>query len=169
MNQDHVQLEKLVNEHRDAVYRQMVRVCSNRSDAEDALAQAVLQAFQAADQLKVVQSFRPWLTTIGRRVCHRMRSNDRFRDALQFAEEHDLVSPDQDEMELGVLKGCVKDAVDGLPEIYRDIYVLCEVDEMGVAEAGEQLGISHAAAKSRLLRARRLIADALDQSICGRI
>ena len=39
--------EKLVNEHKDAVYRTMIRVCGNREDAEDVLIEALLKGYQA--------------------------------------------------------------------------------------------------------------------------
>ncbi len=161
-------VERLVRMHRNAVYRQMVRVCSNQDDAEDALAQAVLQAFQAADQLREDQNFRAWLGTIARRVCAKMRGNDRLRNALQYAEDHDLIPEQSDEMELAVMKGCIREAVDALSDTYRDIYVMCDIQGMGVEEAARKLGITHAAAKSRLLRARGIIAHELDGSICGR-
>ena len=44
--------EALVNEHKDAVYRQMVRTCENREDAEDVLIEALMRAYQQLDQLQ---------------------------------------------------------------------------------------------------------------------
>lgn len=159
--------EQLVNQHKDAVYRQMVRVCNHREDAEDALGTALLQAFKAYDQLESDYAFRRWLGTIGKRVCTRMRSHSGIQAAFEYAEEHDLVAPDKSEFELAVLKGCVKDAIDDLPDIYKNIYIQCELNENSVPEAAKELGISHNAAKTRLLRARALVRDKLDHSICS--
>lgn len=159
--------EDLVNEHKDAVYRQMARVCGNREDAEDALATAIMQAFQAFERLESDEAFRAWLGTIGKRVCYRMRSHSGITKALEYAEEHDLVAPNVDEMELGVLKGCVKEAVDGLDEVYRDVYLMCEIEERTVEETAVALGLTVAATKSRLLRARAKVRDMLDHSICA--
>ncbi len=159
--------EDLVNEHKDSVYRQMARVCGNREDAEDALATAIMQAFQAFERLGSDDAFRAWLGTIGKRVCYRMRAHSGVAKALEYAEEHDLVAPTVDEMELGVLKGCVKEAVDGLDESYRDVYLMCEIEERTVEEASEALGLTVAATKSRLLRARAKVREMLDQSICA--
>ena len=44
--------EALANEHKDAVYRQMIRVCGNREDAEDVLIEALLKAYRHLDQLR---------------------------------------------------------------------------------------------------------------------
>ena len=139
----------------------------NREDAEDALATAIMQAFQAFDRLGSDEAFRAWLGTIGKRVCYRMRTHDGITRALEYAEEHDLIQHNVDEMELGVLKGCVKEAVDGLDKVYRDVYLMCEIEEQTVEEAAAALGLSVAATKSRLLRARAKVREMLDHSICA--
>ena len=161
------QFEDLVNEHKDSVYRQMARVCGNREDAEDALATAIMQAFQAFDRLGTNDAFRAWLGTIGNRVCYRMRSHAGITKALEYAEERDLVSTDMSEMDLTILKGCVKDAVELLDESYRDVYLMCEIEERTVEEAATALRLSVAATKSRLLRARAKVRETLDHSICA--
>jgi DNA-directed RNA polymerase specialized sigma24 family protein len=61
--------EGQVRLHKDAVYRQMIRVCNHREDAEDALATALLLAFKSYDRLESDEAFRTWLGTIGKRVC----------------------------------------------------------------------------------------------------
>lgn len=159
--------EHLVNKHKDAVYRQMVRVCNHREDAEDALASALLQAFKAFDSLESDEAFRTWLATIGKRVCIRMRSHPGIQTALEFAEKHQLVDQTISEFDLAILKGCVKDAVEELPPIYKEIYTVCEINENSVVEAAQQIGISHNAAKSRLLRARAMVREMLDRSVCA--
>lgn len=156
-----------MNEHKDAVYRQMVRVCGQREDAEDALATALMHAFRAADQLASEDTFRAWLATIGRRVCTRMRHHNGIADALEFAEERGLTAGDDANFDLAILKGCVRDAVTALPETYREVYERCELDEQTVPEAAEALGLSVAATKSRLLRARAMVRQELDQSVCA--
>lgn len=164
---DAAQFERLMNEHKDAVYRNMVRVCGHREDAEDALATALMHAFKAADQLTSEQAFRSWVSTIGRRVCNRMRYHPAVEQALEFAEERGLTATDGPEFDLAILKGCVRDAVSGLPDVYRAVYERCELDEKTVPEAAEELGISLAAAKSRLLRARQMVREQLDTSVCA--
>ncbi len=53
--------ETLVNQHKDAVYRQMLRVCGNHADAEDVLIEALLKAYRHLDQLRDSVAFRAWL------------------------------------------------------------------------------------------------------------
>jgi DNA-directed RNA polymerase specialized sigma24 family protein len=96
-----------------------------------------------------------------------MRSHAGIQTAFEYATEKDLIAPDKSEFELAVLKGCVKDAVEDLPEIYKDIYLACELNEESVPDTAKKLGITHNAAKTRLLRARSLVRDKLDHSICS--
>ncbi len=159
--------ESLVRKHKDAVYRQMVRVCGHKEDAEDALASAFMLAFRAADQLSSDDAFRSWLGTIGKRVCTRMRNHPSIQKTLEYAEEHDLIPAETTEFEVAVLKGCVNDAIEALPESYRTLYLKCEIEGETVPNAAKDLGISHAAAKSRLLRARANVRDNLDRSVCA--
>ena len=165
MQQD--KFESLVRKHKDAVYRQMVRVCGQKEDAEDALASALMLAFRASNQLVSDDAFRSWLGTIGKRVCTRMRSHPSIQKTLEYADEHDFLAAETSEFELVVLKGCVREAIDALPELYRAVYLKCEIDELTVPEAAQELGITHAAAKSRLLRARTIVREKLDRSVCA--
>ena len=145
----------------------MIRVCNHHEDAQDALAEALLLAFKASDQLGSDAAFRSWLGTIGRRVCTRMRSRTSMQDTLEYGEQRGLLADDRSEFDLAMVKGCVKDALTALPEKYRDVYQRCELEEHSVADAANALGISVAAAKSRLLRAREMIREHLGRSICG--
>lgn len=159
--------ESLVNQHKDAVYRQMARVCGHREDAEDALATALMHAYKALPKLESDEAFRSWLGTIGRRVCSRMRHHPSIENALELADEVGLALGNDPGYEMAVLKGCVKDAVDALPESYRVVYERCELDEKTVPEAADELGLSVAAVKSRLLRARAMVREQLDHSVCA--
>jgi RNA polymerase sigma-70 factor (ECF subfamily) len=53
-----VDFEALANEHKNAIYRQMLRVCGNREDAEDVLIEAPLKAYCSMDQLRASAPFR---------------------------------------------------------------------------------------------------------------
>jgi RNA polymerase sigma-70 factor (ECF subfamily) len=59
------------------------------------------------------------------------------------------------------MKACIEQAVRQLPEMYRRPFVLSEFEEMPNAEIGKLLGLSVAAVKSRLHRARQMLRDVL--------
>ena len=80
-----VDFEKLANEHKDAVYRQMLRVCGNREDAEDVLIEALLKAYQHLHQLNDAVAFRAWLAQIARRVCWQLKEREALSPLLQLS------------------------------------------------------------------------------------
>lgn len=169
-----MQFESLAREHRDAVYRQMVRMCGNHDDAEDVLAEALLKAYRALDQLGDAAAFRGWLAIIARRTCGRLKQREALRPVVHLADlaEHGL-EPRGDEPtpEMQALeddtKRCIREVVDTLPPIYRDAYLLSDVDELPARDAAERLGITVPALKSRLHRARALLREGLDKELCA--
>lgn len=159
--------ESLVRRHKDSVYRQMIRVCRHREDAEDALATAMLLAYQAAGQLSSDAAFRSWLGTIAQRVCSKMRSHTAMERVMEIAETEKLSPDSAQAFDMHVMKGCVKDAVENLPLLYRDVYELCDIEGLTDTQAADRLGISIAATKARLRRAREMVRHSLDRSVCG--
>jgi RNA polymerase sigma-70 factor (ECF subfamily) len=167
-----MELERLINRHKDAVYRQMVRVCGNYDDAEDALAEAFLAALKAADQLRDPSSFQGWLAKIGTRVCVRKRIRERLMKTVSLGDltskgidvaDHRM-SPDE-EAEAKVLRTCVAGAIDALPEVYREVYLRREILGERAEDVAAALNLSVPAVKSRLHRARLLTRESLDSGL----
>src|SRR5215467_6672663 len=77
--------EALTRQHKDAVYRQMLRVCGNREDAEDVLIEALLKAYQHLHQLSDAVAFRAWLAQIARRVCWQLKEREALTPLLQLS------------------------------------------------------------------------------------
>lgn len=157
--------DRLANRHRDAVYRQMVRVCGNHDDAEDALAQALVQAYQARVALRDEEAFKGWLSQIARRICGRMR-----RSNIALPTELLDIPIDAEDIEGRLeeqrMQACVKAALASLPEPYRQVYELRDLQELSGEETAERLEISLAAMKSRLHRARAMMREAIDSTMC---
>jgi RNA polymerase sigma-70 factor (ECF subfamily) len=169
-----VDYDRLVAKHKDAVYRQMIRVCGNHDDAEDALIEALLSAYKSLDSLRDEAAFRGWLAQIGRRVCMRIRRKDALAPVMQFSEMElkgipepvaDALSPDE-RVARDDLHGCVAKAMDQLPDIYREVYMLREIKGIPAPEVGAKLGLSIPALKSRLHRARQIMRELLDSNFC---
>src|SRR5215831_16371636 len=77
--------EALTRQHKDAVYRQMIRVCGNREDAEDVLVEALLKAYRHLDQLRESAAFRAWLAQIAKRVCWQLKEREALLPLLQLS------------------------------------------------------------------------------------
>ncbi len=164
--------EKLANEHKDAVYRQMLRVCGNREDAEDVLVEALLKAYRHLDQLRDSQAFRSWLAAIGKRVCWQLKEKEALLPVMQLsALEHEgseIVGKDagpETAAALSQMKELLRSVLDRLPSDLRTVYELRDLQAIPGEEVASRLGISVAAMKSRLHRARALVRQGIDEVI----
>ena len=167
--------EALTNQHKDAVYRHMIRVCGNREDAEDVLIEALLRAYRHLDQLQASAAFRSWLTQIARRVCWQLKQRESLLPLLQLSQLEDEgrqissgAPPPEAQAAVGEMKRLLDQALAGLPEKDREVYRLREIEEMPGDAVARRLKISNAAMKSRLHRARRLLREHLDPVLSGR-
>ncbi len=164
-----VDFDTLARQHKDAVYRQMIRVCGNREDAEDVLIEALLKAYRHLGQLRESAAFRAWLAQIARRVCWQLKERESLLPLLQLStledEGRELAGsepPLDTQLAQQEMKQVLKEAMEALPELYRPVYELCDVEDLPGDEVAERLGISRAAMKSRLHRARDLVRGHLD-------
>jgi len=170
-----VNFESLVNQHKDAVYRQMLRVCGNHADAEDVLIEALLKAYRHLDQLQEAGAFRAWLARIASRVCWQLRNREALAPLLQLSSLEDEgkeiaasgPSPAA-QVELAEMKRLLFSAIAELPAAYRDVYQLRDLQDVPGDDVARQLGISPAAMKSRLHRARSLVRQYLDSALMRR-
>lgn len=162
--------DKLTNQHRDAVYRQMVRVCGNREDAEDVLMEALLRAYRHLDQLEDPAAFRAWLARIASRVCWRLKRREALLPLIQLSEldesgrEMEAVNAAPEaRLEALELKVKIAECLAALPDASRQVLQLRDIEEVGGEEVARRLGLSLSAVKSRLHRARSLLRDQLDR------
>ena len=164
--------EELANEHKDTVYRQMIRVCGNREDAEDVLVEALRRADRNLDQLRESTAFRAWLAQIARRVCWQLKEKEALLPVLQLStladEGREIATAERApdvEVASRQLKAVLNQALEKLPAEYREAYRLRDVEEMSGEDVAQRLGISLAAMKSRLHRAREMMRQQLDAAL----
>lgn len=164
--------ERLVNDHKDAVYRQMIRMCGNREDAEDVLIEALLKAHRNLDQLRAQEAFRSWLAQIGRRVCWQMKKRGALLPLMQLSsmegegqEPTESGPPPDAALAMQEMKRVLMNAVDSLPPDYAAVYRMRDLEDMAGDEVARRLHISLQAMKSRLHRARALVRERLDRTL----
>jgi RNA polymerase sigma-70 factor (ECF subfamily) len=162
--------EELVNEHKDAVYRQMLRVCGNHADAEDVLMDALLKAYRSLGQLREAAAFRAWLGQIARRLCWKLREREALAPLLQLSAMEDegteLASQGEAvdvELARREMKSLLWRVIDELPQEAREVYLLRDVEELSGEDVAKKLGITLPAMKSRLHRARQAVRERLDE------
>jgi RNA polymerase sigma-70 factor (ECF subfamily) len=164
--------EALANEHKDAVYRQLVRVCGNREDAEDVLIEALLKAYRSLDQLRQTAAFRAWLAQIGRRVCWQLKRREALLPLMQLSTVEEqgakLESPEEPPDVYTArqqMKELLLAAVASLPAAERAVYEMRDIEDVSGAKTATRLGIPLTAMKSRLHRARAAVRRYIDDAL----
>jgi RNA polymerase sigma-70 factor, ECF subfamily len=175
-NNGAVDFETLAQQHKDAVYRQMIRICGNREDAEDVLIEALLKAYRHLDQLRDSVAFRSWLAQIAKRVCWQLKERESLMPLLQLSaleDEGGQISSHEPSVEAQFasrqMKALLEEAMNSLPPDFRAVYELRDIQELSGEAVARKLGISLAAMKSRLHRGRSLVRQYLDASLTREI
>jgi len=145
--------------------RLAISILHDREEAEDEVQNAYWKAFRHIGQFHFEAKFSTWITRIVVNQClMRLRSARRaswlYLDEVRAGEEHgrlELTDPAQSpESTLGTreLAALLRREIRRIPPLLRNVFELRELDELPMPEVAERLGITVAAAKSRLLRAR---------------
>lgn len=157
-------LHLLVTEHGDAIFRLALSVVRDRALAEDIAQETLVKAWLALPSFRGDSSMRGWVL----RIAHNTAISTLRRRRAILTDPHDLpeepVRADRS-VESRVLSGAAMDefveALDTLDELSRSIVVLREVEGMPYDEIAEALEIPMPTVKTRLLRARRRLGNAL--------
>jgi RNA polymerase sigma factor (sigma-70 family) len=152
----------LVRRHGPLVMRACRASLRHAQDAEDAF-QATFLVLAAKARSLHSRPFAPWLFEVARRVCAHARTTSNRRRVHEMraaaakpeAQDHRRPDPDPD-LTLTVLT-----ALGRLPEKYRAPILLCDLDGLSYQQAADRLGLSHAAVRNRLARARERLRAAL--------
>jgi RNA polymerase sigma-70 factor (ECF subfamily) len=153
-------LTALFEMHVDRVYAYALHILGSREDAEEVVSEAFLRAFRRAADFRGEAPFRGWVFGIARNLCR-----DRLRQPrlllLPEATQPDLAG--EDDAGRTALRADVRSALAALPDEYRDVLLLCDVEEWDAREAANLLDRSLAATKSLLYRARRALRTRLTE------
>lgn len=166
--------DELVRRYQDKVYRLSFKILRHEDDAAEALQDAFLSAFRGLKNFKVESTFSTWLYRIAtnaslmkyrkRRDGHvsleQSQSGNEDAEALQLPDWttqplQDLLDAETNEV--------MAEGVQRLPEELRTVFVLRDIQERSNAEVAEELGLTVAAVKSRLHRARIFLRDRLNR------
>ena len=157
------------------MFRAAWSILKHRADAEDAVQTAYLRAFAAIDGFEGRSSLSTWLTRIvinealgRRRAANRRRAQldgssvtvlDDYREKLMRGSTSGT-SPETEVARIQVRR-LLEEAISALPAGFRLVFVLREIEGMTVEATAEALDLKPATVKTRLLRARRRLQDAL--------
>jgi RNA polymerase sigma-70 factor, ECF subfamily len=163
-----------------SIYFLLLSILKNETDVDDAAQETVIKVYQNLGKFRGDSQFRTWVLSIARNEgLGRLRKiGSRREDSLEA--DTDESSGDYtpailtswkeipaEALERKELGSILRDAVDGLPEIYRNVVLLRDIEEMDIRQTAAALDISEAAVKVRLHRARALLQRRLAPQLKG--
>jgi len=175
---DSALFEVLMRRHNQRVYRVARAVLKDEADVEDVMQQAYINAFTHLDQFEERSQFSTWLTRIvlheafdRRRKAQRSESRapvesylDDDRGDFMDRFESPIADPER-QAYAQELTRVLEAAVDMLPDTYRMVFMLRDIEGLSTSETGEGLGLGAEAVKTRLHRARAMIRRAVTAQI----
>jgi len=163
-----------------SIYFLLFSLLKNEADAEDVAQETVIKVYQNLDKFRGDSQFRTWVLSIARNEgLGRLRKiSNRREDSLDAETDEqtgdytpailtswrEIPAETLEQKELGNI---LRDAIEGLPEIYRNVVVLRDIEELDIRESAAVLGISEASVKVRLHRARALLQRNLAPKLKG--
>lgn len=178
LNGETALFEIIMRRYNQRLYRISRIILQNDGEAEDVMQDAYVRAYQHLYQFAGKAAFSTWLTRIALHEAlarKRRRGRTEELDALQEIKGDSMPilkssSPGpEEETAQAELRELLEEAIQALPEDYRTIVVLREVEEMNIAETAESLGVSEAVVKTRLHRAHAMLRRELHSRAEGRL
>lgn len=177
--------EPFVEAFHSKLFNYSFMTCRHREDAEEVAQETLMKVFERFNQLQDPANVKAWVFRIARNLCLIKRRKSVFApeevslDQPRPSWADDVASrrleiadwsalPDQQAIS-GEVRDMVMGAIGDLPEIYKTVVLLRDVEEMTTAEAAEILGVSEEVVKTRLHRGRLSVRAALDRDLGRRL
>jgi RNA polymerase sigma-70 factor (ECF subfamily) len=171
---------ELISPYQRAVYIATFSLLQNEADAEDTAQEAFLKAFAHLSSFRAEARFSTWLIQIAVNEARARRRKDRkspyeSTDEREDQEEDDYCPKDfadwrdtpAETLQRVELRRALHNAMASLDPVHRAVFVMRDIEKLSISETAQVLGISQALVKTRLLRARLKMRDALAPGIDG--
>lgn len=178
---DEMAIRVLVQRHNRRLFRSARAIVRNDAEAEDIVQATYVHAFTHLDKFRDEAQLSTWLTRIALNEAlgriRRRRPNVGLEEIdmivesgrgelLQFPAPFSVADPET-EFSRGETRRLLERAVDALPDEFRAIFMLRDVEGMSTEEAASYLGIKPETAKTRLHRARKMMRTAIERQLMG--
>lgn len=163
--------DRLYRDHVDRIYRFAQRLCGQVEDAQDLVQDTFLNAYRGLDQFRGDAQVSTWLYRIAARACLRLRRKRKGEPDRELSLEEfiptsegefrlqiptDGLTPEE-ALENKELRRALHQAIQKLPNKYRVVLVLRDMEGLTAKEVGVIMGLNERAVKSRLHRARLFV------------
>jgi RNA polymerase sigma-70 factor, ECF subfamily len=158
------EFEKEAMPHLDDLFRTLSRLTASQADAQDLVQEVYLQAWRSFDRYQRGTNCRAWLYSI---MYNKLQH---YRRSRATARVFPIADPDSDLLDNlagdtfvpeNITDTEVLEALDGIPEEFRDVVLLADVQEFAYKEIAEMMNIPIGTVMSRLSRARRMLRQRL--------
>jgi RNA polymerase sigma-70 factor (ECF subfamily) len=178
---EHEAFYELVRPYERGIYLTAFSIINNDADAEEVVQEAILKAFKAIGSFRAEAKFSTWLIQITMNEARMKLRKDRrhlFESLDQpkkgeddgdyfprdFADWREIPS---EALENARLREGLKKGLASLSAKYRQVLILRDIEHLNISETAKLIGISESAVKTRLLRARLMMRDALAPGFDG--
>ncbi len=179
-NGDHDAFYDLVRSHERGIYLAALSIVNNDADAEEVAQEAILKAFKSLSRFRGEAKFSTWLMQITINEARMRVRKDRkhlYESVEQGREdaEGDYIPRDfadwreipSEALQRSELQQALSRALNSLSPKYKQVLVLRDIEHLSIAETAKLLGVNEATVKTRLLRARLQMRDALAPGVDG--
>ena len=158
---DEAAFEELIRQYEKKVYTLCFRMCGNSEDAEEAAQDAFLALWRGIDRFRQESSLSTWIYRLATNVCidtlrrrKKQSGSVSLDDEELFVDAVDTSPQPQETVEHREAQKLLQEGLSALPEEYRKVLILREIEGLSYTEIAEVLEISEGTVKSRLSRAR---------------
>lgn len=172
--------DRFVEHFQTKVFQYSYLMCGHREDAEEVAQETLFKVFESIEQLREPERVKPWVFRIARNMCLMKRRKSVFAPALELSldqfipvaggngEERKIQIADwsalpDSQVLRSELHQVIHEAIADLPDIYRAVVMLREIEELSTEETAEVLDVSIDVVKTRLHRARLALRQKLDR------
>jgi RNA polymerase sigma-70 factor (ECF subfamily) len=148
----------------DSLYNFARWLAQNQSDAEDLVQETYLKALRSYPSFEPGTNFRAWIFKILKNTFLGSCSKLEHRMTLAMDSEEDMPATSANPESLLIGRSdidAVRSAIEQLPVIFREVVLLCDVEDASYREIAEILSIPMGTVMSRLARARKMVRESL--------
>lgn len=172
---------ELVRPHERSLFMAAFSILGNEADAEEVVQESILKAFKAIGRFRGESKFSTWIIQITINEARMKLRKDRrhlyesLDESRKGDEEGDYIPRDfadwreipSEALESARLRAALKKGLEALGPKYRQVLVFRDIEHLSIADTAAMMGITEATVKTRLLRARLMMRDALAPGFDG--